>query len=206
MRCANNKILITKGKEDMVDQSLPMETVIKLTQLDIKCKLSHEENKHYKLIIDTTGNAEVFFRYKAHLVEVNKLSLGISLGRTTKEEAVEQIRKSIVYCMRAGERLVLQCGKGVVDFREKFDSGPDTLPIDLLFNRAEWRKESNYRRIVRADEDHDLMGNKKCYFMNEEFDIIVLSENEDNDEDVKSGVIAAIQPNLKGSFDIYKIE
>lgn len=188
----------------MVEAAASAETTIKLTALDIKCKESLEEKEHYQLVIDTTGNAEVFFRYKAHLIEVNKLALGISLGRNSKEEAVEQIRKSLVYCMRAGERLVLQCGKGVVDFREKF--GGDVLQWDTIFNFKEWRKEENYKKIVKAEEDHDLMGNKKCYLMNNDFDIIVLSENEDNDQDVKNGVFAAVGPQLKTNFDILLIK
>ena len=78
-----------------------------MKQLDIKCKLSLEEHNHYKLIFDTTGNCEVFFRYKAHLLEVNKLALSGILGRQTKEESIEALRKSLIYCMRSGERLVL---------------------------------------------------------------------------------------------------
>ena len=65
----------------MESKTGPAEQVIKLTQLDIKCKEGLEERKHYKLVFDTTGNCEVFFRYKAHLIEINKLLLGIALGR-----------------------------------------------------------------------------------------------------------------------------
>ena len=184
----------------------PVEQVIKLTQLDIKCKAGLEENKHYKLIFDTTGNCEVFFRYKAHLVEVNKLLIGIALGRTTKEEAVETIRKSLIYCMRSGERLVLQCGKGIPDF-SKNKLASDAFPLmDMIFNFTEWRKEENYKKIVKPEEDHDLMGNKKCYYMNDDFDIIILQENEDNDEEIKEEVRAAIGPNLKTSFDILLVK
>ena len=96
-------------------ESVP-DQVIKLTQLDIKCKLSHEEHQRYQLIFDKTGNCEVFFRYKAHLVEVNKLIISMQVGKITKADAVEQIRKALIYCMRAGDRLVLSCGKLSIDF------------------------------------------------------------------------------------------
>ena len=45
------------------------------------------------------------------------------------------------------------------------------------------------------------MGNKRCYFMNNDFDIIVLQET-DGDEEIKADVKSAIGPNLKTSFDI----
>ncbi len=70
-------------------ESSQAETPIKLTQLDLKCKDSFENRQRYQLVFDSTGNCEVFFRYKAHLIEVNKLSLGMTLGRTTKADAVE---------------------------------------------------------------------------------------------------------------------
>jgi hypothetical protein len=52
-------------------------------------KSSLEDRQKYNLIFDSTGECEVFFRYKAHMVEINKLKLSISLGRITKDEAIE---------------------------------------------------------------------------------------------------------------------
>jgi hypothetical protein len=49
------------------------EEEIKLTQLDIKLKVSLEDRQKYQVIFDSTGECEVFFRYKAHMVELNKL-------------------------------------------------------------------------------------------------------------------------------------
>ena len=67
----------------------PGEAEIRLTQLDLKVKSSLEDRQKYQLIFDSTGECEVFFRYKAHMVEINKLKLSISLGRITKDEAIE---------------------------------------------------------------------------------------------------------------------
>lgn len=103
--------------------------------------------------------------------------------------------------MRAGERLVLMCGKGIPDF-SKDKLSTDAFPlIDKVFNFKEWRKEECYKKIVKPEEDHDLMNNKRCYFMNPDFDIIVLQET-DGDEEIKADVKAAIGPNLKTCFDI----
>ncbi len=105
--------------------------------------------------------------------------------------------------MRAGERLVLMCGKGIPDF-EKLSSPAFPL-LEKVLNFNEWRKEENYKKVVKPEEDHDLMGNKRCYFMKEDFDIIVLQET-DNDEEIKADVRAAIGPNLASCFDVFLVQ
>ena len=69
---------------------------------------------------------------------------------------------------------MLQCGRLAVDFKSQFDGGAENFPVDLIFNFKEWRKEENYKKIVRPDEDHDLMNNKNCYYINKNFDLIIL--------------------------------
>jgi len=44
------------------------------------------------------------------MVELNKLQLAITMGKITKDEAIETLRKALVYSMRIGDRLVLNCG------------------------------------------------------------------------------------------------
>ena len=67
----------------------PGEAEVKLTSIDLKLKGTLEDRQKYALIFDTTGECEVFFRYKAHMMELSKLSLSISLGRTSREEVIE---------------------------------------------------------------------------------------------------------------------
>ena len=73
----------------------------------------------------------------------------------------------------------------------------------MVFNFKEWRKEENYKKVVRPEEDHDLMGNKKCYYMNKDFDIIILSETDD--ADTKAQIMTLMAPHIKDSFDIYVV-
>ena len=55
---------------------------------------------------------------------------------------------------------------------------------------------------MRPEEDHDLLNNKHCYYMNEErFDIIILQENE-GDENAKNDLKSKI-PHLAECFDIF---
>ena len=156
------------------------------------------------MIFDSTGNCEVFFRYKAHLVEVNKLCIGITAGKTSKADAIETLRKALVHCMRCGDRLVLQCGRLAIDFKEQFDGGADNFPVDLIFNFNEWRKEENYKKIVRPDEDHDLMMNKKCYYINKDFDIIILQENDGDDESKEE--LKQKLSKYKSNFDTFIVQ
>ena len=57
----------------MVEQSIK---TIKLTQL-AKESEDNTKNGKYSIFFDKSGNAEVFFRYKATLAEAHKLSLGV---------------------------------------------------------------------------------------------------------------------------------
>ena len=181
----------------------PGEQEVKLTQLDIKIKGSLEDRQKYQLIFDTTGECEVYFRYKAHMIELNKLSLSISLGRLTKDEAIEQMRKGLVYSMRIGDRYVLNCGKNMIDFKHMFND-PVNFPTDLIFNFEEWRKEENYMKIVRPEENVDLLGNKKCYFMNDNFDLIILQDvREVNVEEDKRQEFKAMVPHEDKSFETF---
>ena len=61
-----------------------------------------------------------------------------------------------------------------------------------------------YKRIVRPEEDQDIVGNKKCYVMNESFDLIILldvsadTKETDNREEFKKNV-----PHYLTSFETY---
>lgn len=69
--------------------------------------------------------------------------------------------------------MVLYCGRYAIDFKTEFND-PVNFPTELVFNFTEWRKEENYKRIVRDEEDKDLMGNMKCYVMNDSFGIVIV--------------------------------
>ena len=179
------------------------EVTIKLTQLDDKCNESRDGHK-YAVIFDSTGSCGTFFTYNAHVLEINKLSLGVLMGRLTKADAIEQIREHLVGCMRRGETFVLSCGKMSIDFLANYDGGADNLPIDKIFNFKEWRKKENYMKIVRPEEDHDIMNNKKMYEMRKSFQLIILQENS-GDLEAKNQLKASI-PHLTDSFVVYNVE
>lgn len=127
------------------------------------------------------------------MMELAKLHLSVNIGKITKDEAIEELRKGLVYSMRLGDRYVLNCGKLQIDFMRDFHD-PVNFPIDKIFDFQEWRKEENYKKIVRPEEDVDLMNNKKCYFMNDNFDLIILQdivevrEDEDKRDEFKTKI------------------
>jgi hypothetical protein len=86
------------------------------------------------------------------MVEVAKLNLSLSMGKVTKEEAIESLRKQLVNAMRKGDRYVLNCGRTNINFLKEFND-PVNFPIDLIFNFDEWRKDEVYKKIVRPEED-----------------------------------------------------
>ena len=151
-----------------------------LTALDQIVMDNRGEGK-YTLIFDTTGNCEVFFRYKAHLQEMHKHALGVTMGKYTVDEALDNVRKGLVYCMRAGEKLVVFCDKLAIDWKEKFNSAA-MWPSDKVFDFAEWRKQDVYKKILKPEEDVDTQGNKGMYFMNDDFTIVLLCSYQSDEE------------------------
>lgn len=77
---------------------------------------------------------------------------------------------------------------------------PTNFPINLIFDFAEWRKEENFKSILKPEEDIDMYGNKKCFFMNVKFTIIILQDIVDAVDDTRSDFKAKI-PNFTENFD-----
>ena len=104
--------------------------------------------------------------------------------------------------MRTGDTLVLFAGNIAPDFKIQFKSDEKNLPTDTIFNFSEWRKEETYRKIVREDEDHNLSGSKGYYTMKEEFNIVILQN--DDDEETREEFMQQI-PHISTSFEIFNI-
>ena len=75
--------------------------------------------------------------------------------------------------MRSGDRLVLSVGNINIEWMKVFNDEKQ-FPIDKIFNFAEWRKEANYKKILKPEEDVDYMGNKNMFSMNDKFNIVIL--------------------------------
>lgn len=152
-----------------------LESEIALKAINSKLESSFAAHK-YQLLFDTTGNCEVFLSYRANtvVIDVAKLCIGISLGKTSQAEAIEVLRKAAVHGMLRGCTLVLNCGKICVDFKTLFND-PHFFPTDKLFDFKEWRKEGVFQSIAKPEEYLDSLGQKTPFFiLNESFTVIVL--------------------------------
>ena len=127
----------------------------------------------YCIIFDKNENANVYFTYKGTMREANKLAVSVIIGHRTKEEAMEVLRKSLVYSMRIGDVFAINCDNLNLDFNNDW-THPEILPMEEITEFDEWREDDRYMKIVKDEENVDLIGNKKCYVMNEKFQMVFL--------------------------------
>ncbi len=75
---------------------------IPLTRVHKEISIAADQNK-YCIVFDTTGNCEVFFKYKATMFEMHRKIIGVAMGGTTEEEITEELRRKTVHCMKTGD-------------------------------------------------------------------------------------------------------
>ena len=80
------------------------------------------------MILDTTKNCEIFFEYKATMREFHKEMVGVIAKTKTTKSAIEPLRHSLVYSMRAGDRLVINVDKLIPDFKTEYNFDVDLWP------------------------------------------------------------------------------
>ncbi len=76
--------------------------------------------------------------------------------------------------MRIGDTFVINVDKTAPDFNSKF-THDEIFPAEEVFNFVEWRSNDNYMKVVKEDENHDLLGNKKMYVCRDKFQLCVLA-------------------------------
>ena len=132
-----------------------------------------QEMGRYCIIFDKNENANVYFTYKGTMREANKLQVSVTIGHRTMEEALDVLRKSLVYTMRIGDVFAINCDNLNLNFKDIW-THPDIFPTDEITDFDEWREDEAYMKVVKEEENVDLLGNKKCYVMNEKFMMVFL--------------------------------
>jgi hypothetical protein len=74
------------------------------------------EDQRCMFLVDTTGNAYTFFKYKAKLIDLVSELMAVSIGKKEKADAMEDIRKGLTYGIKHGEVVVLHIGENAMDF------------------------------------------------------------------------------------------
>ena len=169
-----------RGKEDERGKHPAFES-IPLSEIDKYMQAAKAEGK-FVYIADMHGNCHHFFTYSAAYppfefgTEVKKV---IVHKKQTPAEAAEATRKAMVMKMRTGAHMIFHM-ETLVPEMEKYDS--PNFPIkDLIFKRE--KLMTDYKQIVKPDEDHDLAGNKGLFSMHSDFNLGILFNMSDPDTD-----------------------
>ena len=138
----------------------------------------------YCIVFDKNENCPVFFTYKATMRDFYKETLAVKIGKKTKEEALEILRAALVYSMKIGDTFVINVDKLNPDFKTEWQDDEE-FPLDTICDFDEWRLETNYLKIVKEDENKDLMGDPGYYSMHENFTMVFLARYETDQQMVE---------------------
>ena len=126
-------------------------------------ELAHDQNK-YSIIFDKNGNCGVFFTYKATMRNLHKDIIARQIGQKDKEDGLEELRSALVTAMRLGDTFVINCENLNPDFKTDWQD-EDIFPIDEIVEFEAWRTDQKYLKVVKKEENRDLLGNKNMYVM-----------------------------------------
>lgn len=76
------------------------------------------EDRRCVFLVDKTGNAYTFFKYKAKLIDLSLLNIELSMGKRDRVDIMEEIRKGLTYGIKNGEVVVLHLGENKFDANE----------------------------------------------------------------------------------------
>ena len=80
--------------------------------------------------------------------------MSLKVGKLTREEVLETVRKPLVRAACYGERLCIMIGRQSPDFKTFF-TDDKILPTHKVFDFNAWRAEDNYKSILQENEDTD---------------------------------------------------
>ena len=165
-----------------------------LTQMMNKVDKNKETGKHL-IMWDKQGAAATFFQYKAHLTSFAPAIVKANMAGD-KSEALELLRKDLVYTMRCGENHMIDLDKMSIDFSEWKDEA--VFNPELVFKRDEWCVKDNYIKFVKDDENHGIGGlNPDHYIMNENWNLVIRVAHETEERVAK---VICIIPHI-GEFN-----
>lgn len=134
--------------------------------------LFSEENRKNVLLIDETGNAFTFFKYKAKLIDVESLFTAVSISQKTKESAVEEIRKGLTYGLKSGQCTIFHIGAFNVEINDFLKNEKFWEPQNLF--RPPSKIDQNwYQSKLMKETDEDPFGGKGTLLPSDSYRIFV---------------------------------
>lgn len=162
-----------KIKQEIAKKFLEEEfRVIPFLKMAMYLEASQKSEK-YVIIFDKTEQADKYFQYKATLKDFHAEVMNFKIGEKTKEEALEVLRKGIVYSMKIGNDFVINTGKLLIDWKGEWTSETQ-FPLEV-FNRDEWHEREQFIRIVTEEENVGLEGDKMGYDMRHNWNMVLLA-------------------------------
>mmetsp|Transcript_50196 Transcript_50196/g.98398 ORF Transcript_50196/g.98398 Transcript_50196/m.98398 type:complete len:295 (-) Transcript_50196:165-1049(-) len=127
-----------------------------LTRLQECVQLVLDEGKT-PLISDPAGGADTFFKYQ-HALTMNTKNIFLKVGvhkTTSQEDMKDEMRHTVVNCLKNGQTLHLQMENGATDLNV-YDS-EDCFPLKKIFTPNSLNSEEKCSKLVR-DKDKDSNG------------------------------------------------
>ena len=146
---------------------------IPMKALAREIEFAHDKGK-YCVIFDKNENCPVFFTYKATMTDFHKEMIAVQIGQKTKEEALDVLRKGIVYSMRIGDTFVINTEALCADFKTEW-TDESVFPSEEICEFDEWREDEKYMKIVKQEENKDLLGMENNYIIQDSFTMVFLS-------------------------------
>ena len=134
-------------------------------------------------LVDHTGNAYTFFKYKAKLIDVASLIMEASLTGN-KDKAIEDIRKGLAYGMKGDEQVIFHVGELGHDIDE-FLKGQSFWKPEQLFRSPDKLDNNWFRENVSKPEDKDAFGKEGPLFPGDKYTLYVSLSKDIKFEDVK---------------------
>ena len=153
-------------------------------------QVSRDDLKKYCVFFDNTGgNVATFFSYKGHLVDFNKEMMKVETGNKSVADACEVLRTSVIGGMRNGTCVALNMDNYMPDFKNEYNKpdGCELWDTDVVFDFSTFRADEEiYKKIMKKEEDVDMMGNKWCFSIMKDFQMCLLYsyKNEDHAQKV----------------------
>ncbi len=120
---------------------------IPITDLITEIERAHNEHRKYCILIDKTNAASVYFGHKATLKDFHKETIAVSLGKKYKSDAMEVLRRGLIYAMKYGDTLCIHVDKTVPDFKSMWTS--QEFPSAEILNFEEFHRHINYIKVVK---------------------------------------------------------
>ena len=170
----------------VTDKKKPAIIEIKLPAIDQTLKEIWSRNK-FPLIMDTTGNYTTFLKYKGSQADYTEYSLLEKMGKKTKADFIEEVRKFIYISMKNGHTFALFLDKTIVNLKDFFKDAPFFVIPDVLTPTKVQSPEFYKAKLLKPEEDEDSFGNKGCFKLRDEFNMCLLFHT-DNWEEISKGI------------------